>query len=321
MDKYPNDELSLRDLYLVLRRSRNTILGSALGLGLLVLFLSLVLPKTYISKVIVGLGFSPQQNALLANLPSPTGLAQGFGDLLETSVLTQQLELARPSQTYKSKFDEKKTLWTLSANGRTPGEAQHNAERILGVAKEYLTDRLTQGVTLNANSSLAQTQLDLRGVQESLRRVQEELKKLSQSTPASSSTTAAGLEARGVDPQIARTANPGLTSLSLDESRLRSQVAQTQARVQTLTQLIENPAEISSLVGQALNVQVLVPPAQPLRASFPRPLLFTVIAGVLGLLFGIFWAFLSEAIRPRPSPEPRRQDANLREPREQTSTH
>jgi LPS O-antigen subunit length determinant protein (WzzB/FepE family) len=310
MDRYPLDELSLRDFYLILRKSRNTILITAIGLGLLTLLLSLALPKTYISKVIVGLGFSPQQNALLANLPSPTGLAQGFGDLLETSVLTQQLELPRPSQTYKSKFDEKKTLWTLSAKGKTREQAQQNAERILQVAKEYLTDRLTQGVTLNANSSLAQTQLDLRGAQESLRRVQEELKKLAQSTPASSGTTAAGLEARGIDPQIARTANPALTSLSLDESRLRSSVAQTQARVQTLTQLIENPAEISRLVGQALNVQVLVPPAQPLRASFPRPLLFTVIAGVLGLLLGIFWAFVSEAIRPRPEPEPR-QEARL----------
>ncbi|WP_223299805.1 hypothetical protein [Meiothermus taiwanensis] len=44
-------------------------------------------------------------------------------------------------------------------------------------------------------------------------------------------------------------------------------------------------------------MQVLVPPAEPLRPSFPRPALFTVVAGVLGLLMGVLWAFIAEAVR------------------------
>jgi uncharacterized protein involved in exopolysaccharide biosynthesis len=110
---------------------------------------------------------------------------------------------------------------------------------------------------------------------------------------------AAALEARGTDPQIARATNPAYTSLSLDESRLRSQIAQLEARITTLTDFLQQPQAIGQLVSQALLVQVLVPPAEPLRPSFPRPLLFTVVAGMLGLLLGVLWAFVAEAIRPR----------------------
>jgi uncharacterized protein involved in exopolysaccharide biosynthesis len=72
-----------------------------------------------------------------------------------------------------------------------------------------------------------------------------------------------------------------------------------EARIGTLTDFLKQPEAIGQMVSQALLVQVLVPPAEPLRPSFPRPLLFTVVAGVLGLVLGVLWAFVLEAIGPR----------------------
>lgn len=131
----------------------------------------------------------------------------------------------------------------------------------------------------------------LKGIQAQLRTAPDPV--------ASNPTVAAALEARGTDPQTARATNPAYTSLSLDESRLRSQIAQLEARIGTLTDFLKQPEAIGQLVSQALLVQVLVPPAEPLRPSFPRPLLFTVVAGVLGLVLGVLWAFVLEAIGPR----------------------
>lgn len=75
-------------------------------------------------------------------------------------------------------------------------------------------------------------------------------------------------------------------------------MAQLEARIDTLKQFLNEPDSINQLVGQALQVQTLVPPAEPLRPTSPRPVLYTAIAAVLGLLLSLLWAFVAEAIRP-----------------------
>lgn len=285
---------------MVVRNRRNLILGLTLGLTLLTLVASLVWPKTYTSKVVVSLGLTnTNQTGLLNNLPSLPALAQGFVDLQSTTLLTKDLGVDEPTRVYKARFDEKRGLLNLEAKGKTPAEARARVERIVNVAQKYLRERMSEGALSNLRANLVQTELDLQSGQESLKRLQAELKNLS-AQGRSDATTAAALEARQVSPEAARTASPAYTSLSLDESRLRSQVAQLEAKINTLTPLLTKSDLLSQLVGQALQVQVLVPPAEPLRPSFPRPLLFTVVAGVLGLLVGIFWAFIAEAIKPEP---------------------
>ncbi|MCX7782127.1 MAG: lipopolysaccharide biosynthesis protein, partial [Meiothermus sp.] len=187
-----------------------------------------------------------------------------------------------------------------TAQGRTAAEAGERAERILQVARTYLERNLLEGAQANLRATQTQARLDLRAAQDGLKGIQAQLRIAPDRTASNANATiAAGLEARGNDPQAARASNPAYTSLSLDESRLRSQIAQLEARITTLTDFLQQPEAIGQLVSQALLVQVLVPPAEPLRPSFPRPLLFTVIAGVLGLLIGVLWAFVAEAIRPR----------------------
>lgn len=299
----PTDEISLRDLYLVLHRWRRVILGVTLGAALLVFVVSQLLPKTFTSTVVVSLNLNAQSNqqGLLNNLPSLPGLAQGFVDLQSTTLLSEDLKAANPSQYYKAKFDDKRGLLNLIAVGTNPAEAKERADRLLNVLRKYLRERMVDGVSSNTRAALTQTQLDVEAARKSLQRIQEELKSFA-SSGRSDATLAAGLEARQVDPQSARANSPAYTSLSLDESRLRSQVAQMEARTDTLKQLLNQPDSINQLVGQALLVQVLVPPAEPLRPTFPRPLLFTAIAGILGFLFSILWAFIAEAIRPKDAP-------------------
>ncbi len=294
-----SDDISLRDIYLVLKRRVWQILGLGVALALVTLLWSLLWPKTYTSQVVVSLSLANQSSqGLLNNLPSLPGLAQGFVDLQNTRLLAEQLEVSDPTRFYSARFDDRRGLLFLTAQGRTSAEAGARAERILSVARKYLEDSLVEGARANIRAAQTQAQLDLRAAQDGLKGIQTQLR-LAPDRAASNATVAAGLEARGNDPQAARAANPAYTSLSLDESRLRSQIAQLEARIGTLTDFLQQPQAIGQLVSQALLVQVLVPPAEPLRPSFPRPLLFTVIAGVLGLLVGILWAFIAEAIRPR----------------------
>jgi hypothetical protein len=244
-----------------------------------------------------GLLNNQSSQGLLNNLPSLSGLAQGFVDLLGTRLLADQLGVDDPTRFYKARFDEKRGLLFLTAQGSTAAEA----ERILEVARKYLERNLLEGAQANLRAALTQARFDLKAAQDGLRGIRAELKQ-APDLIAANPTVAAALEARGTDPQIARATNPAYTSLSLDESRLRSQIAQLEARIVTLTDFLKQPEAIGQLVNHSLLVQVLVPPAEPLRPSFPRPLLFTVVAGVLGLVLGVLWAFVLEAISP---PEPR----------------
>ena len=297
-----SDEISLRDLYLVLKRRSRLIVGLALGLALLTLAFSLLWPKTYTSQVVVSLSLSNQSSQdLLNNLPSLSGLAQGFVDLLGTRLLADQLGVDDPTRFYKARFDEKRGLLFLTAQGSTAVEARERAERILEVARKYLERNLLEGARSNLRAALTQARFDLKVAQDGLRGIRAELKQ-APDLIAANPTVAAALEARGTDPQAARIANPAYVSLSLDESRLRSQIAQLEARIVTLTDFLKQPEAIGQLINRSLLVQVLVPPAEPLRPSFPRSLLFTVVAGVLGLVLGVLWAFVLEAISP---PEPR----------------
>lgn len=297
---YDTDEVSMRDIFLVLVKWRNLILGLPVVLMLITLGVAFLIPRTFTSNVVVSLSLSNQSNqqGLLNNLPSLTGLAQGFVDLQTTTLLSKELNAADPTRYYNARFDDKRGLLNLSAKGSSPKEARERAELIRDVARSYLQERMVEGAKANVQAALTQTQLDLQVAQDGLKRIQDQLK-IAPDRATSNATTAAALEARGNDPQAARSSNPGVTSLSLEESRLRAQIAQSEAKVDTLNKFLNQPESINQLIGQALLVQVLVPPAEPLRASFPRPVLFAAIAGVLGLLVSILWAFIAEAIRPR----------------------
>lgn len=302
----PQDEISLRDLYWVLKRNARMILAVTLGAALVTFAISMILPKTYRSQANLSLSVTSQQQLsgqILANLPSLSGLTGSFQDRLETRELAQSLGVANPASRYQAKFDDKTGIWRLSAKGSSPEEARRATEKLLATARDFLESKLTQTVNSNLAALLAQARIDAESAQIGL----QEIKKALANTPptvGADAAVASALESQGVNPLVARATSPAYTSLKLQEANLRSQLAQAQARIETYSRLARNPQEIRTLVGQALQIQLLVAPSEPLRPVSPRPLLYAAIAAVLGLILSVFWAFLAEALAPlRPEPE------------------
>ena len=300
-----NDELSLRDVYLVLRRWGRFIAAFTLASATIVLVVCLLLPKTYVSKVTLSLstntasiGGAGVTGQLLSNLPSLPGLAEGFSSLLQTTALTKDLGVENPEERYKVAFDAKKGLLTLSANGGTAREAFENTTKLTAVTKRYFTDRVVGAIVSNIDSLISRSKIDLANTKENLRLLQLELKKTPNETRTLDSilpiTGAAGgasgaLSARGI--------SPAYSALSVQEATLRTGLAQSQSLIQALEPFKREAAELEKLVGQALQLQDLTPAAEPLRADQPRPILYAALAGVLGLLLSTIWAFVNEALR------------------------
>ena len=300
-----SDELSLRDVYLVLRRWGRFIAAFTLVSSVIVLVVCLLLPKTYVSKVTLSLstntasiGGAGVTGQLLNNLPSLPGLAEGFSNLLQTTALTKDLGVANPEERYKVVFDAKKGLLTLSANGSTAREAFENTTKLTGVTKRYFTDRLVSAIVSNIDSLISRSKIDLANTKENLRLLQLELKKTpSETRTIDSILPMTGATGRASGALSARGISPAYSTLSVQEATLRTGLAQSQSLIEALEPFKREAAELEKLVGQALQLQELTPAAEPLRADQPRPTLYAVLAGVLGLLISVIWAFIAEALR------------------------
>jgi hypothetical protein len=296
-DRTATDEITLRDLYLVLRRWWVFIVGMTLGAALLALAVSLALPKKFESKGVYSLSLlTDKMIAPLNNLPALPGLAQGYGDSLNTTVLAAELKEPEPGKVFAAKFDEKRGLWTLTGQGSTPALARERADRLMQSARAYLEDRIVEGVKVNIAGAREQAKLDLSITEQSLAGIAGVLA----STPPVSNrdgATTAGLEGQGVGPQAARSNNPAYVSLAVQQSQLKAQQAQSQARVQTYTDLLKDPARLQVFAGQAFSIQTISAPTEPLDATSPRPVLYAAVAGVVGLFLGLLLPFVFESIR------------------------
>lgn len=300
-----NDELSLRDVYLVLRRWGRFIAIFTLASALIVLLVCLLLPKTYVAKAALSLsantaslGGSGVTGQLLSNLPSLPGMAEGFSNLLQTTALTKELGEENPEDRYKVVFDAKKGVLTLTAKGSTAREAYDNTVKLTDVLKNYFTARAVDVIVTNIDSLISRSKVDLTNTKENLRLLQLEIKKTPSETRTIESivpTTAANGQSGGAF--SARGINPAYSTLSVQEATLRTGLAQSQSLIEALEPFKREPAELEKLVGQALQLQELTPAAEPLRADQPRPALYAALAGVLGLLVSVIWAFIAEALR------------------------
>jgi ElaB/YqjD/DUF883 family membrane-anchored ribosome-binding protein len=296
-DRTATDEITLRDLYVVLHRWRWFILGMTLGAALLALVVSLALPKKFESKGVYSLSLlTDKMVAPLNNLPALVGLAQGYGDSLNTTALAVALQESEPNTVFSAKFDEKRGLWTLVGQGSTPALARERADRLMKSARGYLEERVVAGIRVNIAGALEQARLDLSITKQSLDGITQILASTPQVSNRDGATTA-GLEGQGVGPLVARSNNPAYVSLAVQQSQLRAQQAQSQARVQTYTDLLKDPARLQVFAGQAFSVQTISAPTEALNATSPRPVLYAAVAGVVGLLLGLLLPFVFESVR------------------------
>jgi uncharacterized protein involved in exopolysaccharide biosynthesis len=296
---------TLRDLYVLFRRSSGLVLIPPLAAAGATLIVCLVMTKTYTSQAAVSLTVSTQgvvnqlvTGQILANLPSAAGLAQAFTQQMGTNALSKALATDRPDRYFEARFDERRGLLTLVARGRTPAEAKERADRLLQAAQEYLRARIAAAATENLKSALAQANLDLKTAETSLAGVEALLRNAGRPGGTNSPTVVAALESQKVDPQLARSTNGAYSYLTIQEATLQSQLAQSRSRAEALEGIMKDSDALVRLVGQSLQVQVLAPPAEPLRQSQPRPVFYTGLAGAAGLLAGVVAAQLRESLRP-----------------------
>jgi hypothetical protein len=291
-------EISLRSL-LGLPAVR-VFLGAAVVSGV-TLVVALLLPKVFESQASVVFSVSTQQvssqqvtTQILASLPAPAALAQAFTQRLETRSVSDLLGEPVPIRNYDARFEEKRGLLTLRARGSSPEEARKRADKLLEIAQGYLQERIVAAARASVASSLEQARVDLKTGEQILHDIRDLLKASPKRGGNASAAVAAGLEALKVDPSVARSVNPAETFLGLQEAQLAAQVASARARTDALEGVLKDPEALSRLVGQALQVQVLAPPAEPVRAASPRPLLWTAIAFAASFSVGLMLIVIRE---------------------------
>ena len=290
METHYSDELSLRDVFAVLKRRRGLIIALPIALALVTLAVTLLLPKSYSSRAIYNF-------SVATGLPNAAGLAQAYTDQLSTAVAAADLGVELPAQVFQSKFDEKKGLWTLTAKGESPLEAQRLAQRLASNLASYLAKLRIDIATQTQTAALSVTRVALRDAKEQLQRLEPLLKSSSQ-VVENSPVVAAALEGQqGVGAQAARSSNVTAVSLALQINSFRLNVATLESRLVAIQKLLGSPDELKSSIGEQISLQVIAPPGQPLEADFPRPVLFTALAAVLGLLIALIAAFVLEALR------------------------
>jgi capsular polysaccharide biosynthesis protein len=288
------EEISLRDIYLILKKNINMVLGTTFGVGLIVLLVALVLPSSFSSQVVLNLAVDNERSEFKA-APTALGLSQGFIQLVNNESLAQKLQESRLQDTHKAKFDDKKSLLTLIATGSTANQAFERAGRFEAVAVGYFQDQIAGVVRTNIGATLSQTKLDIATTRDNLKRLEQLLQTTQGMT--SNSTNAAALESRGVNPQLARAENPALVNLTLQISQLKVTMAAQQARQVALETTLNDKNAFSALLGQGFQVQVLSKPTPAFEPEFPKPGLMTALGLVAGLLLGVIGVFVMEALR------------------------
>ncbi len=291
-----NEEISLRDVYLILRAKARLILGFTLIPALFVFVASLLLPKVYSSRAVFSVTLN-QDRPEFKSAPTPPGITQGFAEVIRNDGLRKQLgELdVRVQDFYQSKFDERKNIWTLTTSADTPEGALTRAQKLGEVAKNYAITQVGGTIRTNYEANLAQYKVDLGVAENTLKRLMVEQPNIG--APNTDPNVAAALESARVNPQAARSSNPAQVSVSLQMAQLRATRAQLQSQIASIESLLNDNNEFKSLVGRGMQVQVLAEPTAAIEADFPRPLLYTALAGVIGLLIGLVGAFVTEALR------------------------
>ena len=294
MDTNLQDELSLRDVFAVLKRHRGLILILPIALALLTLVVTLLLPKSYSSRAVYSL--SIKSDEAFAGLPTAAGLAQAYGDLLSTSEFAAGIGVEQPINVFQSKFDDKKGLWTLTAKDSSAAEAKNQAAKFSRHLEAYLNTQLLTIAKQKQTSSLAVSQISLLDMRDQLRRV-EPLLKDAQTSGNSTAMAAALEEQQGVGAQTARAPNPASVSLQLQVNTLRLSIAKLESAIVSSQRLLATPNELRASIGQVAVLQVVTRPGEPLEPDFPKPVLFAALAAVLGLLIALIAAFVLEALR------------------------
>ncbi len=96
----------------------------------------------------------------------------------------------------------------------------------------------------------------------------------------------------------AESADPARAYLRLELAKAQAELAAKQARQKELAYLLSDEQALTALAAGSLGVRMVAEPGLPERPVSPRVFLNTVLAMVMGLMLGVFGAFLRTALEP-----------------------
>ena len=321
------DEISLRDLYLMLKRQSRWILAVTLLVTVAVFAVSSLWPPSYESEAVAQalvlnqdrteLDF-PAAAYVFRTLPAAPALGVGFSKQIETNGPYVARVIGDATVEVKARFDDKKNLLTISVRGGDAAEVRQFARDLLGAFDDYVKDRVFQSAGANLAGALAQSRLELGSVRS---QIQELETALDQAPRVSAGTDVQiALESDEVPPNVARAGNPAQAYLGLQLAKQQARLASLNAEIASLEALAGDPARLRRLSEQVAQVGVLSPPALPEEPVAPRVLLNTSLAAVLTLLLAVFLAFLREAVTAEPAVSAAPAPASRLEPDEAAAT-
>jgi len=321
------DEISLRDLYLMLKRQSRWILAVTVLVTVAVFAVSSLWPPTYESEAVAQalvlnqdgteLEF-PAAAYVFRTLPAGPALGLGFSRQIETHGPYVARVIGEATVEAKARFDDKKNLLTITVRGGDPKETWQFALDLLSAFDDYVKDRVFQSAGANLAGALAQSRLKLGSVRSQITELEASLAKVPRVEAGTDTQTA--LESDDVPPNVARASNPALAYLGLELAKQQAQLAGLNAEIASLEALAGDPARLRRLSEQVAQVGVLSPPAVPEEPVAPRVLLNTALAAVLTLMFAVFLAFLREAVAAEPGVSAAPAPASHAEPDEAAAT-
>ncbi len=290
-----DEEITLRDLYLALRRQAAWIWGLTLGALALAVAVSLLMPPTYESRALVGISL---QKSTLGELGlSVDSLASGFADEVKAGSGEVAARFAPEERGgLSARYDAKKKLLTLSAKGRSAEEAKDRAERLLAAFRDYVGGRAYERLDhlLGAQVEAARSSLKTAEARRSI--LLKALGVVQGPSPLDDSVRAL-LEQSGVPAAVARSGDIADAYLRLKLAEQDATLAGLQSRLEFLEGLRKDESRLRAMAGESAQVIAFARPGLPRDPVSPRPLLYAALAAVLGLMAGVFVALIREALR------------------------
>ncbi|RKO66931.1 Wzz/FepE/Etk N-terminal domain-containing protein [Desulfofundulus salinus] len=272
--KQLEEELDLRDLILILWKRRKLILGIFLAAVLAAAAVSFIIPPTYEVSTIIALGVFPD--------PTYTSQASAREILLSDELLLNvisalKLDVPREKfrgfkQTIKVEPVNDTNFLKISIQTTNRSEGRAIVEKMVELFKERSSASYQQYRQLLAG------QLD--AVRTRLSSVEADIKKTREVLSAIESTT--GISPVEKDLRRSRT----LEYLQSEESQ----------RIELLDRYLALQKEINGLK----DVQVIRGAREPVYPVKPNKKLNVALAGMLGLMVGVFMAFCLEYISRNP---------------------
>lgn len=276
------EELELRDLILILWKRRKLILGIFLLAVLAAAAVSFAIPPTYEVSTIIALGAFPDSTY--------TSQASAREILLSDELLLNvisALKLDVPREKFRSfketiKVESIKDTNFLKISVQTQNRAEGKAivEKMVELFKERSEPSYQQHRQLLANQ--------LNSVRTRLSAIETDIKKTREVLNAIES--ASGISPVEKDLRRSRT----LEYLQSEESQ----------RIELLDRYLALQKEINELK----NVQVIRGAREPVYPVKPNKKLNVAVAGILGLMVGVFAAFMQEYFQRNPLDLSRREN-------------